>query len=312
MNGWLYQHTYSDIENTDGYGKDPYCRWLDELPPTPGNERLLTTRGNIRFDWNGDGIVADGRTQCNMCLKLFGKKHIYGLDDTYSTYTSNFSKTANSRLSTAQDEIRRHSKENHDDSVIHHFMFSTEYPGSGQRWPWEMTIAAVAQEVLWEAFVEDSIPLSTCFGAWSAKNESLLKLQVIQIVSVARGRVRAQKEKVIRRMYCEGIIIPSDIGRYMRWWEGDWNEKQTSRKNKPRKRKPVKEWFEAKPFTDLNTMRRKQATDEFLLAVEAFLKEQGERWWGFLTCHSPMRSRALWSKKSAMHGTPYAASSVVV
>ena len=175
-----------------------------------------------------------------------------------------------------------------------------------------MTIAAVAQEVLWEAFVEDSIPLSTCFGAWSAKNESLWKLQVIQIVSVARGRVRAQKEKVIRRMYCEGIIIPSDIGRYMRWWEEDWNEKQTSRKNKPRKRKPVKEWFEAKPFTDLNTMRRKQATDEFLLAVEAFLKEQGERWWGFLTCHSPMRSRALWSKKSAMPGTPYAASSVVV
>ena len=144
-----------------------------------------------------------------------------------------------------------------------------------------MTIAAVAQEVLWEAFVEDSIPLSTCFGAWSAKNESLWKLQVIQIVSVARGRVRAQKEKVIRRMYCEGIIIPSDIGRYMRWWEGDWNEKQTSRKNKPRKRKPVKEWFEAKPFTDLNTMRRKQATDEFLLAVEAFLKEQGERMVGF-------------------------------
>ena len=45
LNGWLYQHTYSDIENTDGYGKDPYCRWLDELPPTPGNERLLITRG---------------------------------------------------------------------------------------------------------------------------------------------------------------------------------------------------------------------------------------------------------------------------
>jgi len=101
---------------------------------------------------------------------------------------------------------------------------------------------------------------------------------------------------------------------------------------------------ETKPLADLNSMHRKPATDEFLKTVEDVLKAQRDRMmefpylsfplafkgtteqkvgyaWNSLCCsfycslvqkdcHFHWHSKALQSKKSAMHGTLYAAPSI--
>jgi len=84
----------------------------------------------------------------------------------------------------------------------------------------------MVSEVLWNAFAEDTIPISTYFGAWSAQNETLLKLKVHRIFSVVIGRVRGQREKVINRTYCGGLFIPKDIRGHMSGGRGIERKKQ--------------------------------------------------------------------------------------
>ncbi|CAJ1933956.1 unnamed protein product [Cylindrotheca closterium] len=268
VSAWCYQYSYRQIEKTSEYEKDPYFRWLDELPPKQGIPWLVTTSGGMRHKWQGDGVVCQGMARCNLCLRRFNSKYGFGLMDTYSKYRSSF--RSDREWNAELQELQAHT-EKHNDKIVHHFTFPNVYPGSGLRWPWDMTASSVAQEVLWEAFVEKNIPLSTYFGAVTAGNDKLLTLQVIRIIGVAIGRVRSQKEKVLDRMYRGGLIIPEHIADYMKWWD------EKVRQAKPSKRRPAKDLFASTPLSYLNNIRRKGATDRFLAKVEELLEAQCQK-----------------------------------
>ncbi|CAJ1939783.1 unnamed protein product [Cylindrotheca closterium] len=120
VSGWCYQYSYRQIEKTSEYEKDPYFRWLDELPPKQGIPWLVTTSGGMRHKWQGDGVVCQGMARCNLCLRRFNSKYGFGLMDTYSEYRSSF--RSDREWNAELQELQAHT-EKHTDKIVHHFTF---------------------------------------------------------------------------------------------------------------------------------------------------------------------------------------------